>query len=584
MNATQQEITKLRSLQESFDEMSSKIDQFVSAASPVQNLANELYTGKQNVVNALQYRGVQASTDETLTQLADKIANIEDYEAVVVPADTSNIVANNLHKNIFQLQGYDQIYETVRANYCGENGSYVGLLMTVLYKGTTTGITLTGADAYYIYDEDVFYKTDENYDLVLFVNGQEAPLSTKGHTWDVTNTSPMRIVFYLYSSDSQASCDRENAMPSYLDYCFNTTIPKIIYKSNGGVYMYYHVANPDTCDLSWGGSDNKRTRYFYTNVENQNYDWRLTNGDSAEMISCDISSLKHITQGTTISPGNILYNLNVPNLETVSAKSQANDVFVFNKFLNLRKLEFPKLKTITDCRLINNCPELTELTFDSLESVSNTRSTSYPTISNLNKITSLYFPKLQELKGPNNAGLIQLKNLQEITFDQDLQIYRGIRSESDLIVNCERIIADDYATNRYADINAPKIYFNTIKSGNINMGGSSSYSPLTKYIYLACLGSSQDVIELYTGFSTGIVDIELREGAKQSIYLTGSAGYNLTAENIVNHIFEKLADNTFEDDGVTPAAAIKITIGSTALKKLTDEQKAIVTNKNYILA
>lgn len=79
-----------------------------------------------------------------------------------------------------------------------------------------------------------------------------------------------------------------------------------------------------------------------------------------------------------------------------------------------------------------------------------------------------------------------------------------------------------------------------------------------------------------------VTDLEISQGARQPLTFPG---FNrLTADNIVNHIFERLADNRFEDDGVTPAPAITITIGAENLNKLTDEQKAIATDKNYILA
>ena len=52
---------------------------------------------------------------------------------------------------------------------------------------------------------------------------------------------------------------------------------------------------------------------------------------------------------------------------------------------------------------------------------------------------------------------------------------------------------------------------------------------------------------------------------------------NLTKENIVNHILNKLGDNT----GQSP---LTITLGATNLAKLTDEEKAIATNKGFILA
>jgi hypothetical protein len=38
--------------------------------------------------------------------------------------------------------------------------------MTVLWKNTSAGMDLTGADAYYILEEDMFYTVDTNGKLV----------------------------------------------------------------------------------------------------------------------------------------------------------------------------------------------------------------------------------------------------------------------------------------------------------------------------------------------------------------------------------------------------------------------------------
>jgi hypothetical protein len=99
---------------------------------------------------------------------------------------------------------------------------------------------------------------------------------------------------------------------------------------------------------------------------------------------------------------------------------------------------------------------------------------------------------------------------------------------------------------------------------------------------LGCYGNPTDEISLGFGSNPQVKDVEVREGARQIITLTNFT--TLTADNIVAHIFEKLADNTYQEDGVTPAEPITITLGTANLNKLTAEQKAVATDKNYILA
>ena len=107
----------------------------------------------------------------------------------------------------------------------------------------------------------------------------------------------------------------------------------------------------------------------------------------------------------------------------------------------------------------------------------------------------------------------------------------------------------------------------------------------TKRILLKSKGNRNDLIKIYQidniQASKALKDIEIEEGTRQPLVF---AYFELDKDNIVNHIFKKLADNNFEDDGITPSEPIKITIGSANLNRLTDEEKAIATDKNYILA
>ena len=143
---------------------------------------------------------------------------------------------------------------------------------------------------------------------------------------------------------------------------------------------------------------------------------------------------------------------------------------------------------------------------------------------------------------------------------------------------------DELETCNFSNDNRPvtpakRLLFHKFKSGVFRVAGSGQWNnSVTTYIYIGCKGGSTDVIRFWADSSSqapNLTDIEIREGARQPLTLQNLN--NLTAENIVNHIFEPLADNSDGDP-------ITINIGSTNLAKLTDEQKAIAQNKNYTLA
>ena len=116
----------------------------------------------------------------------------------------------------------------------------------------------------------------------------------------------------------------------------------------------------------------------------------------------------------------------------------------------------------------------------------------------------------------------------------------------------------------------------------------------TRKIYFGFKGKRTDLISLYstTVNLTNLEDIEFGEGARQPfiLRLTESSDASsirptgMTRETIRAHIIDRLADNNYEDDGVTPAPTITIALGSLEIAKLTAEDIAVATNKNYTLA
>lgn len=529
LKKTQKQIDKLKTLQESFDTLVNVYNDIKNIGAT--GLETELKQGKNNIVSAIKSKGVDASIDESMTSLADKITKIKEVEVKTLPAETSNVKANDLFNMIMKSQSWDSIYETVYENYV-TNGGYAGVLMTALEIGTRTSIALTGADAYYILEEDKFYTTDENKNLVTFLNGVETKLGTKNHLWDVNNAQYWRHVFYLYVEGSTADGSREDVHLSVIDYCNNSNIPNIQYKSRSGNFMHFHVSNPDTCNLKWNGGDNANQRcyYFYTNVENANALWRLYGNNNA-LTFVNLDGLKKLTSGTLLEASRV------------------------------KKIDFPNLTEVTDSILISQC--------NALESVD---------LSNAFKIKGLS-------TGNHNYILYNNNNIRTIILNDKVEISRlYYASVPTLCVKGGKQIISQ--TTTYPDFQAEEIIFEDLEKGRIWCGATGvSTNKYLKRIQLKSKGNRNDTLEiLHTNDIRGIYilnDIEIAEGTRQTLTFTR---HELDKENIINHIFKKLADNNFEDDGVTPAPAIKITIGSNNLDKLTDEEKAIATDKNYILA
>ena len=213
-------------------------------------------------------------------------------------------------------------------------------------------------------------------------------------------------------------------------------------------------------------------------------------------------------------------------------------------------------------------------------------------ISQCNALESVNFPAINKLDGGDSWSFNSCTNLSRITLKNGVIVAR-VFSESSvkLTVICEEIYDKNTIDNpnnfpnKYSTFNAQELIFETLKRGIICYGGTSSSIGNTKRILLKSKGNRNDLIKIYQidniQASKALKDIEIEEGTRQPLVF---AYFELDKDNIVNHIFKKLADNNFEDDGITPSEPIKITIGSANLNRLTDEEKAIATDKNYILA
>lgn len=149
MSALQNEIDKLKTLKESYDELSRKV-------LDTQAVLTELNNGKQEMVDALATKNVQSSTDKTLVEIAGDVRSIaqspitidggELYEKQLFGAPTDKtsayeqpdsplwnlyqVMANLLNDGRFiEYQGialceYDVMEDTISLNSAGTGGAY----------------------------------------------------------------------------------------------------------------------------------------------------------------------------------------------------------------------------------------------------------------------------------------------------------------------------------------------------------------------------------------------------------------------------------------------------------------------------
>ena len=158
-----------------------------------------------------------------------------------------------------------------------------------------------------------------------------------------------------------------------------------------------------------------------------------------------------------------------------------------------------------------------------------------------------------------------------------------VEREPSFIAHLPAVKTTNFTGNGYTPFYVRELYMPNYEQGAYILGGSGTYSNShTTRLYIGCKGKRGTQTKVWNYYSnTTLTDLEIAEGARQTIMLSNLDG--LTPDNIVSHILDRLADNNYEDDGVTKADPITITLGATNLAKLTDVQKAIATSKNYTL-
>lgn len=247
-----------------------------------------------------------------------------------------------------------------------------------------------------------------------------------------------------------------------------------------------------------------------------------------------------------------LKTINMPNLETLIT----NNTYLYGFICNckgLKTINLPKLKSISTQNTANIfCTNysLENLILPNLAEIN---------INGSNKADTKFGNSNYSL---HNIDLSSLKTINYVDFLKDCNNLKIVNLPMVNTIQCTTVLCDAYSLNY---LNIPQL-----TTFIVNSCGEHAYS-LYNFKFYNMLSAFR-VTNLFKNASS-IKYIELITNWNWSLNV---ANTDLTHECIID-MFNKLKDLTGEN-------SLTLTIGATNLAKVTDEEKLIATNKNWILA
>ena len=518
-----------------------------SSTSDCSSFLKEQSEGKEKIASSIRAKGLESDNTDTFTELADKILEIKDIEVINPPATEPNKFATDWLNSLNESQGTLDIYDSVFEQYV-TRGTYAGTLMTTLVKDTNTSIVLSGADAYYIFEDNKFYDANIT------------------HLW--SEDTNIKNVFYLYLPESTADGVRENVHYSMIDICKGGEIPVILrHATKGGVYCYIDLTSDLKYNLLGSSSANERQQYFY--------------------IKCDKLSTPNDVMGTLCN-GEIQIAININILNNLFHIYHPRTKQIINNSL-------VQLNGIDDIGTFITCSDNVELIrFLKLETIKGVLF-SYGNCNNI---------ELLMLKNINDCILIS-SNTRIKTLN--LHIEHSINSEicsllpNLELLNCNECVDISKAIgNVFSDVGNDKLIVNFDKLEDININGSIAHGVMHKckgawnfpklrkltgylidtydvnnYINKLHFGNKGETLfNIMSHISdTNLKELIIDEGFKNSINCSKCNG--LTKESLLG-LLNNCAD--LASEGLSPQT---LNLGQVNVDKLTDEEIEIATDKGW---
>lgn len=412
-----------------------------------------------------------------------------------------------------------------------QRSDYAVCMAGEFYKNADTTI-LAGADAYLTSDGD-FYDVGTT------------------HTWhDDDDIHANRWVVYYFKQGENKS----NFMIADATACPNVLAVKghlgaIIANINVPIQDIIVPDGSTVLDLRLTGSNAFLNTTHIRNILNHTTGYISFNTTATNLIigvrSANCGQNAIIRQSNTPIKGCVVF----PELTSITG-------YAIIGFGVSGVVSFPKLERLGDGGIITEVLSSAKFLFPELREICGGTIFS----GNNNMICKgLYFPKLESITSGSICNIFTFRSIPYLKI---------------LDLPSLRTATNPFITNTFTENSEIRLPVIEVLTGLFTGEGTAHGHAGVKKIYIGCMGTRSQLI-LVNYVTSKCDDIEIGDGALQPINISSAIG--LTRENIVNHILAKLGDNTGK-------SALTLTLGATNLAKLTDEDKAIATAKNWTLA
>lgn len=539
-----------------------------------------------------------------------------------------------VNKGKFEIPSdYEDDAEVIaKENY---RSDYACVVACVEYKSDVATLQLMGADAYLTSDGD-FYDSGATH---MWHDNREFKITR----WVCFYFKNADCEFNVGTSMITAIALGVQGNLMTLSSAVATLLTKILVNNGSSIgNIAFTAIQPLKTDYVIRGVKETKSGFLYSSSGYRGVLYidiqKITGGNLVQNYSLAdtlICTVREITSGAICYCYNVrpgfpnLKKIVFPNLEIINS----TPFYGINYgFISLSEIEFPKLRElrarlfIMQIQYDPNPIAIKQIRFPSLSYISSSLSNIDPhfeeiyydilRVANANlqcSSATIYAPALEEIYGTGSnptANLIAPK-LRIVSLEhlwQYFYLFSNITADTFEVQKSIEVIGiaqyDSFVfyNMKCNIITLPNVRYFTAKAGrNAIIGGGSGNvikklvftsierfdisifqnAPVSKieYMFFGCKGEREYVINIVAYATNGIpdftTDIEIGDGALQNITIKGFNA--LTRENIVNHILVKLGDNTGQ-------SALTLTLGATNLAKLTDEDKAIATAKNWTLA
>ena len=516
---------------EQYMEYVNKFPQVIEVNTAIHGIMSDLYVGKNAIADALTMQGKPTMGDEPMTDMASRILDLK----LAVPGDTS-IVYHERENGLYDL--WTEMYNNQRGDY--------PYMYAISFSKSSA--VLTGADAYLC--SDGFFTTESGI-----------------HQWQNNDRAQKYVIFYFKEPVYSVIADVASMM---FNICVFNGTPRInIFSKNfNAIDIYYQEEFINTSEIVALSYNSRMSRFSCGKMIElkggfvANNCYAITeialpqlNTISGGYIADNCGAITEIAlpQLNTISGGyiagicNALTEIALPQLNTISGG------YIADRCYAITEIALPQLNTISGGFVAYFCTALTEIALPQL----NTISGGY-IAGNCGAITEIALPQLNTISGGFVAGScvklnkIDLPALKKFIYASN----SGIFENGDRSVTCDIYMPQlEYADGAYI---VYKTYTSTNFYNRVHLG-----APVGGSIYLRNITGARPYFYL-----------TVENGFKSYLRIDEFTG--MTREYL-NAIIENLADN---NDGET----ISIVFGATNIAKLTEDDIAVATAKNYSLS